>query len=236
MLGDSININNLCCNSAVLKKKLAKPLKNCFLGPICTKKGLLWATLTIINFFLTEITKADHQLSENFYFIKLSYVLNELWIFFYREWCSLSEKYHFQLKQLCWNSTCVLQKIKFDSLVHLILKCPLGYMTIDHIALTTTRKVSILLFALLMMIVLCLANCKFYTLDWYEGVLASISAFWGDSGMNSESKFNIYLCPWKVFRLKTVEALLFLLRFLPLVFHFNLILVNILLLLCSIVY
>ena len=54
--------------------------------------------------------------------------------------------------------------------------------------------------------------------------------------MNSESKFNIYLCPWKVFRLETVEALLFLLRFLPLVFHFNLILVNILLLLCSIVY
>ena len=32
-----------------------------------------------------EITKADHQFSENFYFIKISYVLVELRIFFYLE-------------------------------------------------------------------------------------------------------------------------------------------------------
>ena len=37
MSGDSININNLCCNPAVLKKK--KLLKIAFLGPISTKKG-----------------------------------------------------------------------------------------------------------------------------------------------------------------------------------------------------
>ena len=30
------------------------------------------------QFFLVEITKADHQLSETFYFIKISYVLTEL--------------------------------------------------------------------------------------------------------------------------------------------------------------
>ena len=30
------------------------------------------------RFFLTEITKADHQLSESFYFIKMLYVLTEL--------------------------------------------------------------------------------------------------------------------------------------------------------------
>ena len=30
------------------------------------------------QFFLAEITKVDHQLSETFYFIKISYVLNEL--------------------------------------------------------------------------------------------------------------------------------------------------------------
>ena len=30
------------------------------------------------NFFLVEITKADHQLPESFYFIKISYVLTEL--------------------------------------------------------------------------------------------------------------------------------------------------------------
>ena len=52
------------------------------------------------SFFLTEITKADHQLSESFYFIKILYVLTELWIFFYLEWCFLSKKFHFQPKQL----------------------------------------------------------------------------------------------------------------------------------------
>ena len=34
--------------------------------------------------FLVEITKADHQLSETFYFTKI-YVLTELQIFFYLE-------------------------------------------------------------------------------------------------------------------------------------------------------
>ena len=55
---------------------------------------------------------------------------------------------------LYWNSSCILGKIKLDSLVHLILKCLLGYMIIDHIALTTTNKVTFLLFTLLVMIVL----------------------------------------------------------------------------------
>ena len=31
------------------------------------------------HFFLAEITKRDHQLSERFYFIKTSYVLTELY-------------------------------------------------------------------------------------------------------------------------------------------------------------
>ena len=50
--------------------------------------------------------------------------------------------------------------------------------------------------------------------------------------MNSEGNFNVYLCSWKVFHLKTVETLLFL----PLVFLFNLILANVFLLLCSITF
>ena len=33
MLGDSINMNNLCCNPVVLKKKLVKRLKNCSFWP-----------------------------------------------------------------------------------------------------------------------------------------------------------------------------------------------------------
>ena len=42
MLGDSIKINNFCCNPVVLKK-IVKPLKNCFLGAQCTK-GSAWTT------------------------------------------------------------------------------------------------------------------------------------------------------------------------------------------------
>ena len=73
-------------------KKLVKPLKNCFLGPICTKKGVIMGhTYNEKKFFLVEITKAHHQLSETFYFIKIN-VLTELQIFFYLEWCFLSKK------------------------------------------------------------------------------------------------------------------------------------------------
>ena len=35
------------------------------------------------QFFFADITKADHQVSETFYFIKISNILTELWIFFY---------------------------------------------------------------------------------------------------------------------------------------------------------
>ena len=71
-----------------------------FLGPISKKRGhyrshSTWKT----SFFLAEITKTNYQLSETFYFIKISYVLTKLWIFFYLEWCFLSKRCHFQLKQ-----------------------------------------------------------------------------------------------------------------------------------------
>ena len=80
-------------------KKLVKPLKNSFWDPICNTKGSVWATPKIKNiFFLAEMTKADYQIPETFYFITISYVLAELWIFFYFV-CFLSEKGHFQLKQ-----------------------------------------------------------------------------------------------------------------------------------------
>ena len=41
MLEDTININKLCWNPAVLKKKLVKPLKNCFFGPNFHRKGVI---------------------------------------------------------------------------------------------------------------------------------------------------------------------------------------------------
>ena len=78
MLGVSININNLCCNSAVLKKVgKIKPLMF-FCAQFAQKKAkgslgicMAWATSKMENnAFMTEITKADHQLSESFYFIK----------------------------------------------------------------------------------------------------------------------------------------------------------------------
>ena len=84
MLQDSININNLWCNPAVLKKIV-------FGTQFAQKRGLYgpcpkWKTL-----FLAKITKANHQLSETFYFIKISSILIELWIFFYIEWCFLAK-------------------------------------------------------------------------------------------------------------------------------------------------
>ena len=62
--------------SSSSEKKLVKPLV--FLDPICIEKGSLCATPKIKKTFLAEITKVDHQLSDSFYFIKISYVLTEL--------------------------------------------------------------------------------------------------------------------------------------------------------------
>ena len=78
--------------SSSSEKKLVKPLKNCFFGPNLHRKGVIMDhAQDEKNCFLVEITKADHQLSESFYFIKISYVLTELRIFFYL-WVMLSVK------------------------------------------------------------------------------------------------------------------------------------------------
>ena len=91
--------------SSSSEKKLVKPLKSCFWTQFAKKRGhygpcLRWKKF----FFLAEITKADHQLSESFYFIKI-YVLTELWIYFYLEWYFLSKKCHFQLSHKKANET-----------------------------------------------------------------------------------------------------------------------------------
>ena len=68
------------------EKKLVKPLKNCFFGlNLHRKEVIMGHAQDKKKFFLAEITKADHQLSENFDFIKISYFLTELWIFLYLE-------------------------------------------------------------------------------------------------------------------------------------------------------
>ena len=86
--------------SSSSEKKLVKPLKIVFWTQFAQKRGHYGPRPRWKKHFLTEITKADHQFSESFYFITISYVLTELQIFFYLEWCFLSKKCHFQQKQL----------------------------------------------------------------------------------------------------------------------------------------
>ena len=65
--------------SRSFEKNLVKPLKNVFFGPNLHRKEIIMGHARDGKiFFLAEIKKEDHQLSENFYFIKTSYVLTEL--------------------------------------------------------------------------------------------------------------------------------------------------------------
>ena len=88
------------------------------LGPICTKRGHYGLHLKWITIFLAEITKTDNQLSETFCFIKISYVLAELWIFFYLEWCFLSKKVSFLAKtavgQFLWRFGVCRSKVQLS--------------------------------------------------------------------------------------------------------------------------
>ena len=78
-----MNTNNFLQSSSS-EKKFVKPLKN-LVSP------------KMKNNFFAEITEADHQLSETFHFIKISYVLTELLIFFYlSDVFFLSKKCHLQ--------------------------------------------------------------------------------------------------------------------------------------------
>ena len=67
------------------------------MGLICAKKGSAWTTSKIKKSFLEEITKADHQFSKTF-FLKILYVLAELWIFSYFVWCFFVKKGSFSAK------------------------------------------------------------------------------------------------------------------------------------------
>ena len=79
MLKGSININNLCWNPAASskkKKKNGKTSKNCFFWSNLHKKGIVMGHIqNAKQLVLAEITKGGHQVSETFYFLKISYVL-----------------------------------------------------------------------------------------------------------------------------------------------------------------
>ena len=49
-------------------KKLVKPSKNCFLGPICTKNGSLWATLKMKNISFGRNNKSRPSAFRSFFF------------------------------------------------------------------------------------------------------------------------------------------------------------------------
>ena len=129
----------LKCTS--FEKKLVKPLKNCFFGPNLHRKGVIMDyAQDEKKFFLVQITKADHQLSDSFYFIKIWYVLM-FWLSY--EFFSIlsdvfSKKCHFQLKQLC----SIIQSNRSCLVVQLHIK--VGWQvipyTLSHITETSEMK------------------------------------------------------------------------------------------------
>ena len=81
MLGDSISINNFNCNPVVLIFFFAKTSK--IFGPNLRKKRSQYGSHPKQKHFFAEMIKTDHKISKTFYFIKILYVLAELWMFFY---------------------------------------------------------------------------------------------------------------------------------------------------------
>ena len=107
MLEDTINFNNLCWNLAVLKRSWQKLLKIVFLDPICIEKGSLWTTPKMKKHFFGRKNKNRSSAFRKSLFypniICFNWVIN-------LEWCFLSKKYHFQLKQL-WTGPELLEGV-----------------------------------------------------------------------------------------------------------------------------
>ena len=81
MSGNWINIYNFCYNTVVLEKKLGKTVKNCSFRILYGQKvGQHGPHPKSSWIFCVEVAKGDHKLSRTFYFIKISYVLTELWV------------------------------------------------------------------------------------------------------------------------------------------------------------
>ena len=86
MLVDSINVNNFNCNPIILKNILVKPLTITIFGHNLRKKGVTIGHAQNEKQFFTEKNKPGHKLSKKNYFIKISYVLAQLWMFSYFVW------------------------------------------------------------------------------------------------------------------------------------------------------
>ena len=96
----SRNINNPKLEYCSSEKKLLKPLKITIFWPNLCKNGVpMSCTQQQGTIFFAIITKPNHKLSKNFYFIKIPYALAEFWMFFYFVWCYFAKKCHFQSYQ-----------------------------------------------------------------------------------------------------------------------------------------
>lgn len=105
--------NEICQDNPILitysimlqfwKKKLLELLKITILGPYL---GNNWASMGQTQnqgHIFYGNNKKRSQAFKNFYFIKISYVLTELWIIFYFGWCFVNKKGHSQQIPLCKN-------------------------------------------------------------------------------------------------------------------------------------
>ena len=96
MLGDSINMNNLCL------KKLVKALKNCFSGPDLNKNGVLICHTQNEKQFFDRNNKSRSSVFKNVLFYQNIICFDWVIDFFLSwEWRFCQKKCHFQLKQLC---------------------------------------------------------------------------------------------------------------------------------------
>ena len=103
-LKQNFNFQSLIKTEAILGYKVWD-LKQGWLTKVKTSKIVTFNILLFLthneqkfhpNFLQNMVVKANHQLSETFYFVKISYVLAEFWIL-----SDVSEMCHFQLRQLC---------------------------------------------------------------------------------------------------------------------------------------
>ena len=127
MLGDSININNFCCNPVVLEKK-KNPVGIAFLGgPICTTKGSAWAMPKMKNNFFFLFFRNNKSRSSAFRNFNLTkYHMFWLSSESFSTMCDIFfiKKAHVQLKQL-WSSVPVLVSGLSMNILHTGNKSPM---------------------------------------------------------------------------------------------------------------
>ena len=100
------------------EKKMVKPLKNCFLVTNLHKKRShygprpKWKTI-----FFGRNNKSRSPAFRNLLFYQYIYVLTELWIFFYLEWCFFVNKVPFLAKRAVVSSWKISWRLPLTSVL-----------------------------------------------------------------------------------------------------------------------